>query len=267
MDALTRVRSQARAASNQGSGVAAWEARAQVHSPIAAAYTAATPTNSRPVTAASQEPHDRLVAHQLALREEVANGGHQPAFGVHGEGDLEPGSPVAWRMGRIEVAQGRSRLVQGDHDVAFAGGAAELVEVSRRVPDEPAIEGITARDLADEELEGRLLHSERTSGHELELPESGCRGEASPARDHDRMLRRPRPGVVGHERVVVHDEVAGGHAVGGEAGRAVGDGLEGLPGADPAALEPLLEQREDAGEERGAAHEQDVVDRSGGDAG
>jgi hypothetical protein len=56
--------------------------------------------SSAPLTEPSQEAHDGLVAHELAPRQQILNGRHQPALGVHGEGDLQtrgraPRSP--WR--------------------------------------------------------------------------------------------------------------------------------------------------------------------------
>src|SRR5688572_32245912 len=44
---------------------------------------------------ASDQPYDRLLAHQLSLREEIPNGGDQPAFGAHSERDLETRAAVA----------------------------------------------------------------------------------------------------------------------------------------------------------------------------
>ena len=63
------------------------------------------------------------------------------------------------------------------------------------------------------------------------------------------------------------DEIDRRHAVGREAGGPVSHGLEWLPGPQPPALEARFEKRKDAGEERRAAHEQDIRDHIGGNAG
>src|SRR5260221_8151545 len=222
--------------------------------------------SSAPLTEVSQEPHDGLVAHELAPREQVLDGRDEPPLGIHGEGDLQPRPPVAWGVRWIQIAESGRGFVQGHHDLGVSGRPADLVEVPGGVPYEPAIQAVPARDLTDEELEGRLLQAERAGGHELPLPEPCGSGESRPPWDDNGVLGRTRGHIVRHEGVVMDDEVAGGHAVGGEGGRAVRHRLERLPGAEPAPLEALLEQGIHTGHECGPSDEEDVVDRARADA-
>src|SRR5438876_6346518 len=139
--------------------------------------------SSAPLTELSQEAHDRLVAHELAPRQQILNGRHQPALCVHGEGDLQPRTPIAWRVRWVQIAEGGRRFVQRHHDLGVSGRPADLVEITGGVPYEPAIPAVPARYLTDEELEGRLLHAERAGGHELPLPEPCRSGESRPPWD------------------------------------------------------------------------------------
>src|SRR6185295_4030858 len=141
------------------------QARAEASVPTDESGAAASPQGHEdqlPHTGlASDQPHDRLLAHQVPVREEVADGGDQPALGVDAERDLQTRAAVARRVWRIEIAEGGARRVERHDDLRIAGGAADLVHVAGGVPDEAALVAVGARDLADEQLEEALRLAER----------------------------------------------------------------------------------------------------------
>jgi hypothetical protein len=62
-------------------------------------------------------------------------------------------------MRRIEIAQRGRRFVERDHHLRIAGGPADLVQVARGVPHEAPVLAVSARHLADHQLERALLHA------------------------------------------------------------------------------------------------------------
>src|SRR5579872_6597554 len=105
------------------------------------------------------------------MREEVPDGGDQPALGAHAERDLETGAVVARGMGWIEKAESGARRIEGHDDLGVAGCPAHLVEVTGGVPDEAPLVAVGARDLADEKLEQALRLAERARRDQLPLPQ------------------------------------------------------------------------------------------------
>ena len=192
--------------------------------------------------------------------EEVADGGHEPAIGVHAEGNFEARAAVARRVRRIEIAESGARRVERHDDLGVAGRCRLPCERRRPRPRRSAARPPSARETSQIRSLKRLSGSPSAQvGTSCLFHSSGEVGNRVPRGHDDRMLGLARLRIVGDEGVVVDDEVQGVHPIAGEAGGAIGHRLEGLPGPDPAPLETLLEPGKESGQERRASHQQHIV--------